>query len=79
MKKRWIAFGIVFLSLVSILVISFPYIRDVMSEQAMIKVVHQNQAERWKKDMLYVVTVGTGVPHAEVGRTQSCTAIVAGG
>ncbi|MEI6610102.1 MAG: MBL fold metallo-hydrolase [Deltaproteobacteria bacterium] len=79
MKKRWIAFGIVSLSLVSILVISFPYIRDVISEQAMIKVVHQNQAERWKKDMLYVVTVGTGVPHAEIGRTQSCTAIIAGG
>ena len=79
MKKRWIAFGIVSLSLVSILVISFPYIRNVMFEQAMIKLVHQNQAERWKKDVLYIVTVGTGAPHAEIGRTQACTAIIAGG
>ena len=78
MKKRWIVFGIVLLALVSILVISFPSIRDKMFEQVIIKVAHLNQAERWKKDVLYVVTVGTGSPAADIGRTQPCTAIIAG-
>ncbi len=79
MKKRWIISGIVLLVFVGITLISLPSIRDKMFEQVLIKLAHQNKAERWKKDVLYVVTVGTGSPAADIGRTQPCTAIIAGG